>query len=446
MKTKSYIITCGTILINTYMSSQVYTPNGSLVLDTEVRSEQLTSYDIAYMMQFMASLYPDATVIGNPTSTYNCHAYAWHMSESNATPVWMGVTTNPTPIYWNDGSYDETTERNNGLKVSYDNPPYDGSGMDNHSAITTSEEGVFISKWGAYPLIKHAKDYTPYTYSALHYYKKNISPRISGPTTICTQAKYTIENLPAGATVVWSASNNYITLVWANNETAVFQKNGVWNSSILATIYINGTQLTLSPFEIVVDRPVMTILDSSSPNVQVEHPECCATAYLSGYYDEAYVDLAIVGLDNLSISNFDVENNNSIFSVHRDSRGVSIVSRTNQGSGCFKIHPKNECGYGQPISACVEIGTDGYFSLTPNPASSVVTLRLTKADTKSPKNIVSRKSNRYEIQLRSTFGLIKTIQTDQSEVQIPINGLAKGVYYVHVIRSGNVEKKKLIVE
>ncbi|MFV0392711.1 MAG: S8 family serine peptidase [Paludibacteraceae bacterium] len=279
-------------------------------------------------------------------------------------------------------------------------------------------------------------------YNALY----SISPRISGPATICTQATYTIENLPSGATVAWSASNNYITLVWANNETAVFQKNGVWNSSILATIHINGTQLTLSPFEIIVDKPVMTILDSSSPNVEVEHPACCATAYLSGYYDEAYVDLAIVGLDNLSISNFDVENNNSIFSVHRDSRGVSIVSHANQGSGCFKIHPKNECGYGQPISVCVEIGTGGYFSLTPNPASSVVTLRLNKADTKSPKNIVSRKPIRYEIQLLSTFGLIKTIQTDQSEVQIPINGLAKGVYYVHVIRSGNVEKKKLVVE
>jgi len=58
------------------------------------------------------------------------------MSEGGATPVWMGLTINPTPIYWNDGSYVETTERGNGLKVSYDN----------HSAITTADNDVFISK------------------------------------------------------------------------------------------------------------------------------------------------------------------------------------------------------------------------------------------------------------------------------------------------------------
>lgn len=34
------------------------------------------------------------------------------------------------------------------------------------------------------------------------------APSISGPSTICYQANYTIENLPAGATVQWSAGNN----------------------------------------------------------------------------------------------------------------------------------------------------------------------------------------------------------------------------------------------
>jgi len=172
MKYKFVLLITSVLFLNTYIASQVYTPKGSLVPDTQVNPEQLTSYDISYIMQDMASSYPNAVIIDNPTTTYNCHAYAWHMSEGGTPPVWMGLTINPTPIYWNDGSYFETTERGNGLKVSYDNYPYNGGDMDNHSAITTTEEGVFISKWGAYPLVKHAKDYTPYTYSSLHYFKK----------------------------------------------------------------------------------------------------------------------------------------------------------------------------------------------------------------------------------------------------------------------------------
>ncbi|MCL1937728.1 MAG: hypothetical protein FWF52_04950, partial [Candidatus Azobacteroides sp.] len=210
MKSKFYILLIGIFLINTLAISQVYTPKGSLVPDTEIRPEQLTSYDIAYIMQYMATSYPNAVIIGNPTTTYNCHAYAWYMSEGGVPSVWMGLTTNPTPIYWNDGSYVETTEKGNGLKVSYDNPPYNGNDMDNHSAITTAENGVFISKWGSYPLVRHAKDYTPYTYSSLHYFKKNTSPpTLSGPSSVCSgsTATFTLANLPSGCTVVWSKNS-----------------------------------------------------------------------------------------------------------------------------------------------------------------------------------------------------------------------------------------------
>ena len=35
-----------------------------------------------------------------------------------------------------------------------------------------------------------------------------VTPRISGPSTVCDQATYTIKNLPAGATVQWNSSGN----------------------------------------------------------------------------------------------------------------------------------------------------------------------------------------------------------------------------------------------
>jgi hypothetical protein len=199
MKMKLYILIAGTLLISTFANSQVYTPNGSLVPDTKVVSEQLTSYDIAYIMQDMAYSYPNAVIIGNPTTTYNCHAYAWHISEGGTPNVWMGLSTNPTPVYWYDGSYVETAKRGNGLKVSYANPPYSGYNDDNHSAITTAETDILISKWGAYPLVKHAKDYTPYNSSNLHYYCPTLvnftNQIVTTNTTVTSCGDINIENV-----------------------------------------------------------------------------------------------------------------------------------------------------------------------------------------------------------------------------------------------------------
>ncbi|WP_074453461.1 S8 family peptidase, partial [Tannerella forsythia] len=39
-----------------------------------------------------------------------------------------------------------------------------------------------------------------------------VAPRLSGPSSVCDQATYTVENLPQGATVQWSVSNNNVTL------------------------------------------------------------------------------------------------------------------------------------------------------------------------------------------------------------------------------------------
>ena len=75
-----------------------------------------------------------------------------------------------------------------------------------HTAVTTNQQGIFISKWNEYPLMKHAWNYSPYGTNDLKYYIK--APSISGPSTICSQGTYTINNLPEGATVQWNVSRN----------------------------------------------------------------------------------------------------------------------------------------------------------------------------------------------------------------------------------------------
>jgi parallel beta-helix repeat protein len=78
-----------------------------------------------------------------------------HMND----PVWIGLNfSDAEDIYFEepdgDGSYDELNDAV-AIKVSY-------SG--NHSAITTSETNIYISKWGQAPLMRHNKNYCPDIY------------------------------------------------------------------------------------------------------------------------------------------------------------------------------------------------------------------------------------------------------------------------------------------
>ena len=190
---------------------------------------------------------PKFECIGNATSKYNCHAYAWHISEGGD-QVWINTPNDDK--YWNDGSYVETTNESEAIKVSYGDcntcativcwDPYNlkfysctrcGSLCD-HSAITTTDNGYFISKWGAFPLFKHHKNDMPYLIQpgGLRYFKRcedNYSGQLSSNiqsvcnvllTNVTIQNNVNIEfkdwikingtfNVPAGTTL--NISPNY---------------------------------------------------------------------------------------------------------------------------------------------------------------------------------------------------------------------------------------------
>jgi len=137
----------------------IYTPRGSVVSDVYSQTEfaQATITQLNYDFD---QEYPNATRIEDASRTYNCHAYAWHVSEGGA-KVWIGVNSSTSEdIYWTDGSY-ESISANVATKVSY---------TGNHSAITTSTVGIFISKWGSYPLAQHSANYVPSGYGSPNVY------------------------------------------------------------------------------------------------------------------------------------------------------------------------------------------------------------------------------------------------------------------------------------
>ena len=74
----------------------IHTPKGSIVSDTYIINENDYSYSFDELVALQSSLYTNydgAELIAPPSKKYNCHAYAWHISEGGE-QVWIGRYTN----------------------------------------------------------------------------------------------------------------------------------------------------------------------------------------------------------------------------------------------------------------------------------------------------------------------------------------------------------------
>jgi hypothetical protein len=155
----------------------IYTPMGSSVvtwLTCEASTANRVNSDNYY-----SNAYPNAEMIIvydglSSTRKFNCHGYAWLRVEQNI-DRWIGyMYTTDEDIYMTDGSYLQVSQETYPGKVSW------ASG--DHTAITTEQQGWFISKWNQFPLFRHRWDDTPYGTTNLKYYVRNCS--ISGGSAV----------------------------------------------------------------------------------------------------------------------------------------------------------------------------------------------------------------------------------------------------------------------
>lgn len=219
----------------------IYTPNGSAVSDTYIIPE-FSASQIAASNSYVETNYPNATRLTDASATYNCHGYAWYMTSPNCGGnVWVGYSSaTAEDVFWTDGSYTETNFQASGMKVSY--------ASDNHSAITTTTNNIFKSKWGQLPVMQHDKNYTPYNSSVLKYYLRN---QVTGPSIICTTGQFSITNQQSGTSITWSSSNSSGLSIDSNGLAArVNGFNGL--VTITATVKSGCGSVTLAGVNVTV--------------------------------------------------------------------------------------------------------------------------------------------------------------------------------------------------
>jgi tetratricopeptide (TPR) repeat protein len=229
-----------------YSQTQVYnvfTPRGSLVPNTYTMPE-LSSSQLASLNNQVISGFPSATLLEYATQLYNCHAYAWHISEGGG-KVW--INTGAQFIYWEDGSYDEVSEAC-ATKVRY-------SG--DHSAVTTNTPNVYISKWGAGPRMRHNKNDVPQGYSTPYKFYARAIEVNSGPELISalSAAQSCCRKVHILGSVTFTVSTlvtvpSCVTLVMHSGSNVTFAGGMVVNGSLTtngATLnFASGTGLVIN--------------------------------------------------------------------------------------------------------------------------------------------------------------------------------------------------------
>ncbi|SCQ19818.1 Karilysin [Tannerella forsythia] len=408
----------------------IYTPKGSPVvtfLMCESSIEKRKSLD-----QYYAQRYPNAVQIKtydlcSSTRKFNCHGYAWLRVEQNI-DRWIGTgwsddVVDPEKIYISDSSYTEVSQETYPGKVFW------ASG--DHTAITTEQQGIFISKWNEWPLMKHAWNYSPFGSNNLKYYQKaSPSPSISGPSSVCDQATYTVENLPQGATVQWSVSNNNVTLTSGQGtHTATFTKFRNGMEIIHADILFNNIRIALLTKETYFGAPSISniIGEQRVPTGQY-------ASYRAVISNNAPIPSSYQWILNPL-------NGNSLYGNGTESIDIAFY---NPGSYQLVCRATNECGVGDYYTMGIGVYDNLYLTLSPNPATDVVTLQLTETDEVSGLSVLSTDRSAFEIQLWSGMRMLRSFRTNEPTFQISMAGLPAGLYFVRVVKNGQTYTQKLI--
>jgi len=253
---------------------------------------------------------------------------------------------------------------------------------------------------------------------------------ISGPSSVCDQATYTVENLPQGATVQWSVSNNNVTLTSGQGtHTATFTKFRNGMEIIHADILFNNIRIALLTKETYFGAPSISniIGEQRVPTGQY-------ASYRAVISNNAPIPSSYQWILNPL-------NGNSLYGNGTESIDIAFY---NPGSYQLVCRATNECGVGDYYTMGIGVYDNLYLTLSPNPATDEVTLQLTETDEVSGLSVLSTDRSPYEIQLWSGMTMLRSFRTNEPTFQIPMAGLPAGLYFVRVVKDGQTYTQKLI--
>jgi hypothetical protein len=186
---------------------------------------------------------PNVTILSEATNIYNCHNYAWYMTEGHPTSkYWMEPVKPITQSanvskFWTNDAFEEATSLVYDKIVYYNSTNTSEDENITHSAVVSSVPGYYESKWGNWPLVRHLPDEVPPDYGTIKRYFKPIAPSIVyGPLT-CSNGNGEIGvNVSANYTssvsniILSQVTNISYVIEYGNNNDAIERGYAVINS------------------------------------------------------------------------------------------------------------------------------------------------------------------------------------------------------------------------
>ncbi len=412
--------------------ADVTTPKGNPVtayITPEISNTLRAYYDASIATSSRTLLYYFGDAYSS-SGRFNCHGYAWNMIEGG--PVrWIGYYQYNTDehIYWEDGSYIEVCSEMYPGKVSW------ASG--DHSAITTSTPGRWVSKWGEGSLVEHNWNDTPYGTSNLKYY---VSTSISGSTSLLCSGTRTLSvvDIP-GATYTWSVSTHLLSIVSGQGTNQItVQRNGSsfgqgWVEVEISTPCSSGSEKS-ARFQFQVGGNEPQIYD-------VPSTVCAGGTYFAygspsfdGVYHWDVPGGTIISGQGTATIQFAVDNlvpPNTSSTV-----GITLTVTGECGTPVVK-------GISVPVIDCSGGGTT--WMVYPNPASEVLTVAVGSEAERNSVTDKSTLSTFTALLYDSTGRQLRQGESKDGKVEFDTRQLPAGTYFLHIHHGDAVEKRQVVI-
>ena len=419
----TFIISSCSLFLCEAQLTIIKTPN-----DTDVYVEvfeEMSLPDRQFLDSYYTGAYSEASFLLGSSAKYNCHSYAYLVTEGTTTLYWLN--NSEMFKFWSDQSYVSTSETD-ATKIYY---------SVDHSAIK-STNGKYKSKLADGPMMEHAPSYGPTVFmgGTKTYYKKG-PPKISGPTSFCanTSVSFTVTNTQQGA-FYWEGSSN-LTLSSTTLKTITVTGNAAGSGSLKIK---NSAGTELANFNLTVGAAPNYTINGPSPGI-VEQ------------YESVYFSLSDNYTGNWSITPegyfypaYNTRNNVWVSCDYTGNHKLTVVVQYN---GCTTTKTKN---FGvSPYQG------KSYILSYPNPTSNTLNVEIdreTHARGQSLEQNVTRVKQIkadpiFDIRLYDGQGnLLRNAKVKDGKVEFNVSNLPTGIYYLHVYDSINEkpEVRQIVVE
>ena len=221
MKLNILVITVLIILCSIKSQGQIFTPTGVSV-GAEIVKQEFSDPEIAagnaFWMDSIINAGWSADTLAGVSAKYNCHGYAWHMSDGGDTII---IRYEPEVVKYFSGAnptYEEVGNSGKYRKVYY-------NGAQHSAVVDPDNTNWVISKWGSGPLVSHLPNdcpfYDQFEYT-LEYYELIID---DSPNSVAKGCAVNISTIDInGAEYNWSAENEYVC---ASGSTYIGEVTGL---------------------------------------------------------------------------------------------------------------------------------------------------------------------------------------------------------------------------